>query len=93
MQPENFGKKVREIRLARGMSQRDLANGAYTKAYISMLENGRTRCSMKAMTHISKRLGVSIPELMGGLPKGAIPNLAAIPTSDLLEEIGRRTFA
>lgn len=38
-----------------------------------MLESGRTRASMRALEHISRKLGVSVAELLGGVPQ---PNQA-----------------
>jgi tetratricopeptide (TPR) repeat protein len=38
-----------------------------------MLESGRTRASMKALDHISRKLGVTVAELLGGTPQ---PNSA-----------------
>src|SRR5919199_2708781 len=65
---ESFGARLRNLRRARGLRQQDLAGGAYTAAYISMLESGRTRASMKALEHISRKLGVTVAELLGGAP-------------------------
>jgi tetratricopeptide (TPR) repeat protein len=64
-----FGARLRDLRRARGLRQQDLAGGEYSAAYISMLESGRTRASMKALEHISKKLGVSVAELLGGAPQ------------------------
>lgn len=64
-----FGARVRTLRRARGLRQQDLADGQYSAAYISMLESGRTRASMKALDHISKKLSVSVAELLGGAPQ------------------------
>jgi tetratricopeptide (TPR) repeat protein len=66
---DSFGARLRNLRRARGLRQRDLAGGEYSAAYISMLESGRTRASMKALDHISRKLGVSVAELLGGAPQ------------------------
>ena len=66
---DTFGARLRSLRRARKLRQQDLAGGEYSAAYISMLESGRTRASMKALDHISKRLGVSVAELLGGAPR------------------------
>src|SRR5437588_132021 len=58
---------------ADGLRQQDLAGGEYSAAYISMLESGRTRASMKALEHISRKLGIGVAELLGGVPQ---PNQA-----------------
>jgi len=60
--------RIRDLRLARGWSQRELAQPRYTPAYISALEGGKTRASIEALTHIAERLGTSPAELLGGPP-------------------------
>lgn len=77
-----FGARLRAMRRARGLRQQDLAEGEYSAAYISMLESGRTRASMKALEHIAKRLGVSVAELMGGAaqPSEIEAHLAVVKT-------------
>ncbi|TMD61063.1 MAG: tetratricopeptide repeat protein [Chloroflexi bacterium] len=69
----NFGARLRVLRRAKGLRQQDLAGGEYSAAYISMLESGRTRASMKALEHISRKLGIGVAELLGGVPQ---PNQA-----------------
>src|SRR5688500_17488277 len=46
------------------LTQRQLAEGRYTAAYISALERGLAKPSMAALTFLSERLGVSIPDLV-----------------------------
>ena len=45
-------------------TQAQLAEGRYTAAYISALERGLAKPSMAALTFLSERLGVSIPDLV-----------------------------
>lgn len=66
-----FGQRLRALRHARGMRQEDLAGEEYSPTYISMLESGRTRASMKALEYLAARLGVSVSELLGGAPPAA----------------------
>src|SRR5437588_899477 len=75
----DVGARIRSLRTAKGLTQAQLADPLYTKAYISMLESGRTRASMKALEHIAGVLGVSPADLLGG---AAAP---ATPQFDLLE--------
>ena len=46
------------------LTQRQLAEGRYTAAYISALERGLAKPSMAALTFLSERLGVSVPDLV-----------------------------
>ncbi|MER6330416.1 tetratricopeptide repeat protein [Streptomyces sp. NPDC001034] len=66
--PETVGRRVQQLRAQRGLTQRQLAEPAYTPAYISTLEAGRVRASDEALRHIARRLGVSFDELALGRP-------------------------
>ncbi|GAA3837222.1 helix-turn-helix transcriptional regulator [Streptomyces phyllanthi] len=54
--------------MERGLTQRQLAEPAYTPAYISTVEAGRVRASDEALTHIAERLGIAYEELATGRP-------------------------
>jgi transcriptional regulator with XRE-family HTH domain len=58
------GKRIRQARSRAGLTQAQLAKGRYTAAYISALERGLAKPSMAALTFLSERLGVSIPDLI-----------------------------
>ncbi|MGZ0205643.1 tetratricopeptide repeat protein [Streptomyces sp. RM1] len=66
--PGTVGRRVQQLRAQRGLTQRQLAEPAYTPAYISTLEAGRVRASDEALRHIADRLGVSFEELALGRP-------------------------
>ncbi|MFF9772901.1 tetratricopeptide repeat protein [Streptomyces sp. NPDC013978] len=68
--PEVIGRRVQQLRTERGLTQRQLAEPAYTPAYISTLEAGRVRASEPALRHIAERLGVGYEELATGRPEG-----------------------
>jgi transcriptional regulator with XRE-family HTH domain len=59
-----IGERIRQARLRVSLTQRQLAEGRYTAAYISALERGLAKPSMAALTFLSERLGVSIPDLV-----------------------------
>src|SRR3989442_14534978 len=69
----DVGARIRSLRTAKGMTQAQVAEPNYTKAYISMLESGRTRASMKALEHIAGVLGVKPADLLGGVAAPAPP--------------------
>ncbi|WP_436847344.1 helix-turn-helix domain-containing protein [Streptomyces buecherae] len=54
------------LRTERGLTQRQLAEPAYTAAYVSTLEAGRVRPSDAALRHLAERLGTSPDELATG---------------------------
>jgi transcriptional regulator with XRE-family HTH domain len=58
------GERIRQARARVGLTQAQLAKGRYTAAYISALERGLAKPSMAALTFLSERLGVSIPDLV-----------------------------
>ncbi|MDX3068541.1 helix-turn-helix transcriptional regulator, partial [Streptomyces sp. ND04-05B] len=69
-EPEVIGRRVQQLRTEQGLTQRQLAEPAYTPAYISTLEAGRVRASEPALRHIAERLGVDYEELATGRPAG-----------------------
>ena len=66
--PGAVGRRVHRLRTERGLTQRQLAEPAYTPAYISTLEAGRVRPSEAAIRHLAERLGVTYEELETGRP-------------------------
>ncbi|MFF3484995.1 helix-turn-helix domain-containing protein [Streptomyces sp. NPDC002701] len=66
--PGIIGRRVQLLRTERGLTQRQLAEPAYTPAYVSTLEAGRVRPSEEALRHIAERLGVAYEELATGRP-------------------------
>lgn len=62
-QQEPIGVRLRRLRLERGLSQRELAGPGVSYAYISRIEAGTRRPSVKALRTLAKTLGVS-PEYL-----------------------------
>jgi transcriptional regulator with XRE-family HTH domain len=58
------GDRIRQARARASLTQAQVAKGRYTAAYISALERGLAKPSMAALTFLSERLGVSIPDLV-----------------------------
>ena len=60
-----FGKKLREVRLKKKLSQGDIARilGVH-RSYISGLERGRRNPSLMTVHKVAKALGVSTNELL-----------------------------
>jgi transcriptional regulator with XRE-family HTH domain len=59
-----IGERLRQARLAAGLTQQQLAGDRYTKAYISALENGIAKPSMAALNYLAPRLGKSASEIL-----------------------------
>lgn len=60
-----FGKKLREVRLKKNLSQGDIARilGVH-RSYISGLERGRRNPSLLTVQKVAKALGVNAKELL-----------------------------
>jgi transcriptional regulator with XRE-family HTH domain len=54
---KQVGTRLKAARTAAGLTQRELAQPRYTKAYISALENGLIKPSMAALRFLARRLG------------------------------------
>src|SRR5947209_12032444 len=63
---ETIGRRVRRLRLKRGLSQRQLSAPGVGYAYISRIENEGRKPSVKVMRILAQRLGVSLEELETG---------------------------
>jgi transcriptional regulator with XRE-family HTH domain len=63
---ETVGQRIRRLRLARGMSQRQLASKGVSYAYLSRIEAGQRTPSVKAIRLLATRLGVSADYLETG---------------------------
>ncbi|MBA2570948.1 MAG: helix-turn-helix domain-containing protein [Chloroflexi bacterium] len=60
-----IGMRLREARTRAGLTQQKLAEGRYTKAYVSALEKGHAKPSMAALTFFSDRLGLPPSHFLG----------------------------
>ena len=62
--------RLYQLRLAKGLTQKELAEPDYTHAYVSTIEAGRRQPSTNALAHFAKKLGVSVEELETGRSPG-----------------------
>ena len=68
---ETVGERLRRLRLERGLSQRDLSRPGVSYAYISRIEAGARRPSVKALRMLAQKLGVTAEYLETGSQIGA----------------------
>jgi len=61
---EQIGVRLRAARTRAGLTQREVAEGRYTKAYVSALENGLIKPSMAALRFLAERLGTTASDLL-----------------------------
>ncbi len=62
----DIGRRIKDLRLQRGMTQEEVAGGELSRAYISSVEHGRCRPSEKALARIAESLGVPVDVLSSG---------------------------
>ncbi len=68
---KRVGDNVREVRTELGMTQSQLAAPEFSISYISAIERGKIRPSLKALSILARRLDVPLTFLVEGSPKGA----------------------
>lgn len=71
-----LGTQVRAARRERGMSQAQLAGDELTKGFISQVESGLVRPSVRSLQIIATRLGKSLDYFLGDAPLAAEKRLA-----------------
>jgi tetratricopeptide (TPR) repeat protein len=54
----SLGDRVRQLRIARGLTQTDLAGERFSKEYLSQIERGKTRPTAETIEWLAERLGV-----------------------------------
>src|SRR5437588_12596065 len=64
--PESIGQRLRRLRLEGQLSQRELSSPGVSYAYISRIEAGARRPSVKALRQLARKLGVSVEYLETG---------------------------
>lgn len=69
------GTRLRRLRIARGLTQRELAEPKYTHAYVSTIESGKRQPSRVALEYFAAKLGIGVEELETGRPPDLVPRL------------------
>jgi transcriptional regulator with XRE-family HTH domain len=72
---ESIGARVRRLRLAGGLSQRQLASEGVSCAYISRIESGQRVPSVRAIRLLARRLGVTPEYLESGIDMAPVEAL------------------
>src|ERR1700686_1645389 len=65
------GSNIRSVRSKLALTQAQLASPEFSISYISAIERGKIRPSLKALSILSKRLDVPLTFLLEGSPDGA----------------------
>lgn len=64
MTMKSLGQKIRELRMKKGITQTELAEGLVTPSMISQIESDKANPSFKLLEGISRKLDVSIDEFL-----------------------------
>lgn len=62
-----IGERLRQLRVAAGLTQTDLAGNRFSKEYISQIERGKTRPTAETIEWLALRLGVDAGFLASGV--------------------------
>lgn len=60
---QELGDRIRQLRVARGLSQAELGDGRYSGSYISHIESGRRRPGAEVLGFIAERLSLAASDL------------------------------
>src|SRR5262245_15588364 len=89
-----LGERLRQLRIAAGMTQTDLAGQRFSKEYVSQIERGKTRPTAETIQWLAERLGVDAGFLANGVSadeRGKVD--AALARCDALVEARRNDEA
>lgn len=68
MDEENYGLMIKNLRIANGLTQNQVADSlGVTPGYISNVENNRTAMSLRILTYYARLVGCSLDSLVGEL--------------------------
>ena len=70
--PKELGARIRALRVARGMTQGQLAGDHVSIAYVSRIESGTRRPELPVIETFARRLGVSVDELVTGTEQATV---------------------
>src|SRR5712672_332415 len=65
--PPRLGERLRQLRVAAGLTQSELAGDRFSKEYISQIERGKTRPTRETIEWLAARLGVDAGFLANGV--------------------------
>src|SRR5437879_5330707 len=89
-----LGERLRQLRVAAGLTQSELAGDRFSKEYVSQIERGKTRPTRETIEWLAHRLGVDAGFLANGISadeRGRVD--AALARAQALLEGRRNTEA
>jgi transcriptional regulator with XRE-family HTH domain len=88
-----FGDQLRALRLARNMTQAELAGDHLSVSYISLLESNRRQPTRETVEILARALGCAPAVLEGRAEEGSHPAALALRYADLSLEVGEVSTA
>jgi tetratricopeptide (TPR) repeat protein len=73
-----LGDRVRQLRIARGLTQSALAGQRFSKEYVSQIERAKTRPTAQTIEWLAARLGVDATFLEVGVSAGEVERIEAV---------------
>src|ERR671929_1940379 len=89
-----LGERLRQLRVAAGLTQSELAGDRFSKEYVSQIERGKTRPARETIEWLAERLGVDADFLANGVTadqRGRVE--AALARGETLTEANREEEA
>lgn len=84
-----FGRRVRELRVARGLTLREVASQMQVSAAtMSAIENGKTGVPAERVARLAEELGVPVQRMFGAPDGTALSSLRAHPPADDAPDAG-----
>jgi len=88
--PAEFSHRLRTLRLARGITQRELAGDTLSVSYVSLLESGRRTPGPEVLAQLAERLSCTVEELRGEVQTTATrPSALSVRFGQLALESGQ----
>jgi tetratricopeptide (TPR) repeat protein len=76
----SLGERVRQLRIARGLTQTELAGERFSKEYVSQIERGKTRPTAETVQWLAERLGVDRTFLETGVSSSERDRVESVVT-------------
>jgi tetratricopeptide (TPR) repeat protein len=74
----SLGERVRQLRIAAGVTQTDLAGDRFSKEYVSQIERGKTRPTRETVAWLAERLNVDESFLLHGVSSSERDRLESV---------------
>ena len=85
----SLGAKVRAARERAGLTQAQVGQPDFSASYVSAVELGKIRPSLKALEHLARGTGVALTDLLGADPAPLDPAAAVARALALIENAAR----